>query len=91
MASKVGVSPATGLLCVSIKVIVMVEVVDPSAVTGPLPVIDEFAAMAPPETKETVPPVFEIGDVMESVFASAVLELRVQVEIPEAFEAEQVP
>ena len=91
VAPKVGTSPETGLLLASLKVIVMEDVANPSAITGPEPVIDEFAATAPAEVKTTSEPVFTKGVEIDSVLVSAKCEARVQVEIPEAFEAEHVP
>ena len=91
MALKVGVSPTTGLLLASLSVIVTVLVALPSATTGVVPVIDELMATAEPEVKVTVPPVLVNGAVMFKVFTSATVELRVQVDSPEVFEAEQVP
>lgn len=69
---------------------VMVEVADPSATTGEVPVIDEFAATGTPAVKVTVPPTFTTGVSIDRVFTSAFSELKVQVETPEAFVAEQV-
>ena len=91
VAENVGVIPITGLFDPSLKVMVTVEVATPLAITGPVPVMFEFAATAVPAVKTTVPPVFETGAVIESVFVSAVSELKVQVESPDAFVAEQEP
>ena len=66
-----------------------VEVEVPSATTGPIPVMVEFAATGTPAVKVTEPSALETGVAMERVFVSAVEEARVQVEIPEAFETEQ--
>jgi hypothetical protein len=71
VAEKVGVCPETLLLLASFKVIVTVEVVTPSATTGPVPVIVEFAATAAPAVKRTLPPAFTTGVTMESVLDSA--------------------
>lgn len=68
VAENVGVSPDTGLFPASRRVMTMVEVVDPSAVTGPVPVIVEFAATAEPAVKTTVPSAFTTGVAIESVF-----------------------
>ena len=81
--------PITGLEFVSIKVIVIVDVEDPSARTDPVPVIDELAAVATPATKDTVPPLSLMGVAIESVFVSALVEVIVQVETPEALVGEQ--
>ncbi len=91
MALKVGVSPETGLLFASFKVIVTVDVSTPSAMTGPEPVMVEVAATAPPGVKVTVPSALMKGVAIERVFTSAVSEASVHVETPEAFEAEHVP
>ena len=40
VAEKVGTSPTTGFIFMSFRLMVTVEVVDPSAMTGPEPVID---------------------------------------------------
>ena len=61
----------------------------PSAVTEPLEGMVEVLAEALPPLNTTVPPVSLIGDVMESVFTSAWVELNVQVEEPVALVAEQ--
>ena len=91
VALKVGVSPETGLLFASFKVIVTVDDAEPSATTGPEPVMVEVAATAPPGVKVTVPSALIKGVAIERVFTSAVSEARVQVETPEVLEAEQVP
>ncbi len=91
MAENVGVSPATGLLLISFKVIVTVEVADPSATTGEVPEMLELAATGEPAVKVTVPPVLVTGVAIERVLTSALDEVIVQVEAPVASEAEQVP
>jgi len=91
VAEKVGVDPATGLLLVSRNVMVTVEVADPLAVTGPVPVIFELAATGEPAVKTTVPSALIIGVAIERVFVSAFVEASVQVETPEALVAEQEP
>lgn len=63
----------------------------PSGLVGPVPVIVDVAATAVPAVKVTLPPVFETGVAMASVLISAFVELKVQVEIPEEFVAEQAP
>ena len=78
------------LLLLSLNVIVMVEMELPSAVTGPLPVMVEFPALALPPVKTTVPPERETGVTIESVLVSALSELKVQTETPLAFVDEQV-
>lgn len=79
------------MLLASLRVIVTVEVAVPSATTGDVPVIVEFAATAEPAVNVTVPPAFTTGVAIESVFTSATVEERVHVETPEAFDAEQTP
>ena len=91
VAEKVGVVPATRLLLLSLKMIVTVEMEDPSAITGEEPLILDVAATATSAMKVTVPPALVIGPVMESVFTSAIREEKVQVEIPEALVDEQEP
>lgn len=91
VAEKVGVIAVTALLFASLKVIITVEVAIPSATTGPVPVINELAATAEPAEKITVPSTFTTGVTILRVFVSAFVDLRVQVEIPEAFELEQDP
>jgi propanediol dehydratase small subunit len=91
VAEKVGVTPETGLLVASLSVIVTVEDAAPLAITGPEPVMVEFTATADPAVKITVPSVLATGVTIERVLVSAVAELKVQVETPEAFETEQVP
>ena len=91
VAEKVGVTPETRLLLISASVIVTVDVEVPSATTGVVPVMVEFAATGDPAVKTTFPSAFVTGVTIESVLVSALTELRVQVETPEAFVAEQVP
>ena len=91
MALKVGVFPDTGLLLVSFKVMVTVEVAVPLAITGVVPVMDEVEATGVPAVKVTDPSVLTIGVSIFRVLISALSELNVQVEIPLAFVAEQVP
>lgn len=91
VAPNVGVSPGTGLLLASRKVIVMVEVAEPSAITGPVPLMEELAATAPAEVKTTFEPALMTGVVIERVLVSATVDASVHVETPDAFEAEQLP
>lgn len=91
VAPKVGTIPETGLFEASLRVIVIVEVAELFAMTGPVPVIVEFAATAAPAVKTTVPPALTKGVAMERVFVSAFVDASVQVEIPEALETEQDP
>ena len=91
VALNVGTVPTTALLAESFKVTVTVEVVVPSATTGPVPLIVEFATEGPAGLKITVPSALMTGVTMERVFVSAVKDRRVHVDKPEALEAEQVP
>lgn len=68
-----------------------VDVADPSATTGVVPVMLEFAATGVPAVKVTVPSAFTTGVAIESVLTSALSELNVHVEAPVASEAEQAP
>ena len=88
---NVGTCPLTGLLLISFSVIVTVDVATPSAATGPDPVIVELTATGVPAVNVTVPPAFETGVAILSVFISAINEVSVQVATPEAFVEEQVP
>ena len=67
---------------------VMVEV--PPGATGPVPVIVEFVGDATC-VKMTVPPANEIGVDSVNVFVSALVDFKVQVEIPDAFVVEHAP
>ena len=58
----------------------------PSAVTGPVPVMEEVLADTAPAVKLTVPPLMETGLVSESVLVSAVLDFNVQLETPAPLE-----
>ena len=89
VAENVGVWAETGLLLASFRVIVTVEVAVPLAVTGLVPVMVEFAATATPAEKTTVPSALITGVAIERVLVSAVRDVKVQVETPEAFVAEQ--
>ena len=89
-AVKVGTTlGAIALLLASFKVIVMLAVAVPLAVTGLIPAIVEFPALALPPVKTTVPPERETGVTIESVLVSALSELKVQTETPLAFVDEQ--
>ena len=91
MAEKVGVWPTTGLFEASLRIIVTVDDALPSASTGPVPVMLEFAAEAVADVKTTVPPDLIIGESIERVFVSAVEEVIVQVDAPVASVAEHNP
>lgn len=91
VAPKVGVCPETGLFAESLRVIVTVEVAEPLATTGPVPVIVEFTATAAPAVNVTVPSAFTTGVAIERVFTSAIVDDSVQVETPDAFVKEQAP
>lgn len=91
VAAKVGVAPETGLLLLSRSVIVTVEVLTPSAMTGPVPVIEEVPAKADPAVNVTEPSAFTIGVSIWSVLTSARVDLRRHVERPVALVAEHGP
>jgi hypothetical protein len=91
VALKVGTIPPTAMCEASLSVIVIVEVELPSAVTGVVPVIEEFPATTAVGANTTVPPLIESGEVSESVLVSAVEEARVQVEVPPTLVAEHAP
>ena len=91
MAPNVGTIPGTGLLAASFKVIVTVDVAVPSATTGVVPEIVELRATADPAVKTTVVPAFTTGVNIDRTLLSAYVEARVQVAIPKASVAEQVP
>ena len=91
VALKVGVCPGTGLLLASLKVMVTVDVAVPLATTGLVPVIVEFTATADPAVKTTVPSAFTTGVAIDNVLVSAVVDDKVQVDVPDAFVAEQAP
>lgn len=91
VAVKFGMTPLTPTLAPSRKVIVMVEVATPSATTGPEPLMLEFAATTDPGPKITVPPLTATGIKRERVFVSAVVEPKLQVDVPVASLEEQAP
>jgi hypothetical protein len=91
VAPNVGTTPETKLFPASLSVTVIVEVAVPSATTDPVPVMVEFAAIADPAVKVTVPSALTTGVRIESVLTSALVEASVQVEIPEASETEHDP
>src|SRR5438132_470505 len=91
VAEKVGVTPETGLLEASFRVMVTVEVATPFATTGLVPVIVELAAAAGPAVKVTVPPLCTTGVAMESVLTSAFVDASVHVDTPDAFVAAHAP
>ena len=92
VAEKVGITPETGFECASSKVMVIAEVLVPSAVILETPVIVEVVAEGEPELKVTTFPVTLTGELKVRVFASASVDVNVQVETPVvALETEQVP
>jgi hypothetical protein len=91
VAENVGTVPITGLLEASLRVTVTVDVAVPSATTGPVPVMLEFAATAAPAVKTTVPSAFATGVAIERVFVSAVDDFNVQVETPDESVEEHTP
>jgi hypothetical protein len=84
VALNVGTVPVTKLLLASLRMMVIVEVATPFAITGPVPLIDEFVARAIPAVKTTVPPVFRTGLVILKVFVSAFVDEKVQTDTPPA-------
>jgi len=91
VALKVGTTPETKLLFASLSVIVIVEVLESFAVTGPVPDIVEFPATEVPAVKVTVPPDLENGDVILRVLTSAYVDAKVHWETPPESDKEQVP
>jgi hypothetical protein len=84
--------PGTTLLFASLSVMVTVDSAAPSATNGDVPVIVEFEAVGREEEKLTVvEPVTAMGEVNCSVFISALVEARVQVETPVESVAKQAP
>ena len=73
------------------SVTVTVEVATPFATTGPVPVIVEFPAATAPAVKTTEPSALFTGEVIDKVLVSALDDASVQVEVPVASDAEQVP
>jgi hypothetical protein len=71
---KVGVRPWTAFPELSIKVIVIVEVLEPFAETGLVPVIVDKVASAGAEVNVTVGPDLDTGVTRESVLTSATVE-----------------
>ncbi len=88
LAVKVGVVPTIGLLLLSSRVMVTVEVATPLATTGLVPVMLEFAMEAASAVKVTVPSTFTNGVAIDNVLISAFVLLSVQVATPEAFVTE---
>ena len=91
VALNVGTVPLEAFPKASFSVIVIVEVDVPSAATGLVPTIDEVPATAAPPTNVTIPPDATTGVAIESVFTSALVDFKTQVETPLAFEIEQLP
>jgi hypothetical protein len=91
VAEKVGVCPETVLLLISLRVTVTVDVATPLAITGLVPVIEEFAATAAPAVNTTVPSAFTTGVAIDNVLVSAVKEESKQVETPDALVTEHNP
>lgn len=89
VALKTGVVPTTKLLFASLNVTVTADVAIPSAVTGLVPVMLEFAMAAGPAVKVMVPSVFATGVAIARVLISATVDFTVQVDSPEAFVALQ--
>ncbi len=91
VALKVGVTDMSGLLKASLSVIIIVDVVVPSAVTGPEPMMVEFVGSAAPALKVTVVPVFATGVRISRVLTSALVDLSEQLDKPVAKLALQPP
>ncbi len=89
VAEKVGVVPEIGLLLASKIVMVIVEVELPSATIELVPVIVDVATAGESATKVTAPSALVIGEAMERVLTSALVEVMVQVETPEPLVEEQ--
>jgi hypothetical protein len=70
---------------------VTVEVAEPSATTGPVPVIVDGAAAGAPAVKVTVPSALTIGVAIDNVLISAFVDTKVHVETPLASVALQLP
>ena len=83
--------PVTGLPLASFKTTVKAACVEPSAVrvAGVVTEKLELARTGAPAMKVTELPVTDAGVTKERIFASAFLEAKVQVDTPEALEAEQ--
>jgi hypothetical protein len=60
----------------------MFEVATPFATTGPVPEIEELVAIAGPDVKTTVPPLFRTGFVILRVLVSALVEVNKHTETP---------
>ncbi len=91
VAVKAGVLPETGFEFASNKVIVIVAVEVPLATTGPPEAtMVEVTAEAAPAANTMVLPV-TAGLAKDTVLVSALVEAKVQVDTPLAFEALQVP
>jgi hypothetical protein len=89
VALKIGVTPEIGLLYKSFKLIEINETAIPSATTGVVPAIVVVVLSAEPGTNITEPSAFVTGPVIVKSLFSALVDLRVQVEIPEALVTEQ--
>ena len=86
-----GVTPEIGLLKISLRIIEIADEETPSAFTGVVPVMVVVRLLTLPALKITEPSDFETGVAIDSVLTSALIEDRVQVEIPEAFVTEHDP
>src|SRR5205085_726573 len=89
VATNVGVVPASGLLKVSLSVIVTVDFVAPSATTGLVALM--LALPTALGVNVTVPPVTATGAVSESVLLSALVDASVHDDTPTPLLAEQGP
>jgi hypothetical protein len=82
VAENVGVTPLTGLLEPSFRLIVTVDVEAPLASTGPVPEIVELSAETLTGVNNTVPPVLAKGEIRLRVLSSAPRDFNVHVETP---------
>ena len=69
----------------------MNETATPSAFTGVVPEMLEFATAGDPGLKTTVPSAFTTGVAIERVLVSDLVDLSVQAETPDAFVREHDP
>jgi hypothetical protein len=91
VAVNVGKTETTGFPKTSLILIIIEEVETPSALTGVEPRIVEVALLGMPAVKRTVPSDLTTGVAIASVFVSALVELKVQVDTPEALDTEHAP
>ena len=90
VAEKVGRIPTTPALLASFMTRVIADELIPSAMSGPVPVMDEFAVTGG-GIKRTVPPMSEIGVEIKSVLVSARDDLNEHEDAPDEFVVLQAP